>query len=127
MSQRPLHHFIIISALAHIVLGVVLFASVQFTKPERQPQMVNTAPIQAVTVDRKLVEKQLRQIEDRKKAAERAEQRKLDEQKRKLKEAEDKRKAEEARIKKLERDRKRKEAERKKAEQEAKKAKELAA
>ncbi|NMP32617.1 cell envelope integrity protein TolA [Thalassotalea sp. M1531] len=116
-----------LSISLHTVLGIVLFFG-NFTShpPKPTPMQVNLNPIQAVVVDKSIIEnhaKKLREEEARKKAAERKRLKAIED---KAAAAKRRKQKEEARIKKLENQRKQREKEKRIADEKARKAKQKA-
>jgi len=110
------------SIVLHIVLGGILIFSFKFSNKPTPIHKPTTNIVNAVSVDKKQVElelKRLKDIEEAKKADEKKRQKKLE---KKAEDAKKKRIAEEKKLKKL---KKKKEAEKKKRKEEEKKLKKL--
>ena len=121
--MNPISTAIWKSAGLHVLLGGMLFVSMDFHTPVLAPDVPSVVPIQAVVVDAQEVEEIFQKIEQDKREVEQEKLRKREEQQRKAQQAEEARKKKAAKAK-AEKERKRKEAERKKREQEEKARKE---
>ncbi|MBN7819091.1 cell envelope integrity protein TolA [Bowmanella yangjiangensis] len=111
------------SVALHLVLVVLLAVSVNFHTPMPTPDLPQVNVVQAVAIDRAVIDAQAKRIQDKKDAEKRAEQQRLADIERKAREAEKERQQEKERARQLELDKKRKADEKRKAEAAAAEAK----
>ncbi|GGO74922.1 cell envelope integrity protein TolA [Bowmanella pacifica] len=115
------------SVALHLVLLVLLAVSVNFHTPMPTPDLPQMNVVQAVAIDKAVIDAQAKRIQDKKDAEKRAERQRLAEIERKAKEAEKKRQQEKERARQVELDKKRKAEEKRKADAAAAEAKRKAA
>ena len=104
----------------HLMLGVLLVASVDFS-PEEQPELPEVAVpiIEATVVDQNTLDEQVKKIQQEKEAVKRAEERRVRELEKRAADAAKKRRQNEQKIQELEKQKQRKLNEKKKADQAA--------
>lgn len=115
------------SVALHLVLLVLLAVSVNFHTPMQTPDLPQMNVVQAVAIDKAVIDAQAKRIQDKKDAEKRAERQRLAEIERKAREAEKKRQQEKERARQVELDKKRKAEEKRKADAAAAEAKRKAA
>lgn len=111
------------SVALHLVLLVLLAVSVNFHTPMPTPDLPQVNVVQAVAIDKAVIDAQAKRIQDKKDAEKRAERQRLADIERKAKEAEKKRQQEKERARQVELDKKRKAEEKRKADAAAAEAK----
>lgn len=111
---------VFISIGVHLVLGGFLAVSMEFHDPVKPVNLsFNATPIQAVVVDKAVVEQHIKNIQDKKDATKRKEEKRLADIERRAKKAEQRRKDEEKRVADVEKQKKTKIEDKKRAEQAA--------
>jgi len=110
------------SSVLHLILGVLLVYSMEFSPVTEQPKQLELPAIQAVVVDQQAIEQQVQRIEDNKRKQRLAEEKRIKELERRAEAAKKKRKQQEKAVSDLEKQKKRKLAEKRKADQAAKAA-----
>ncbi len=104
----------------HIVLGGMLIVSMDFHTPlAPQNVTINATPIEAVVVDKAVIDKQLKKIKDQEDEAKRKEQQRQADRERRAREEEQRRRDEQKRIADLEKQKQRQIEDKKRAEQAA--------
>ena len=108
-----------LSIVLHVSVGIVLTASMTFHSPEPESVFLDAPLIEAVVVDQKTLENQVKKIKDQQDAQRQKEEQRVKELERRADEAEKNRREKESEVAKLEEDTKKQLEEKKKADQAA--------